>query len=684
MELIFASHTSKPEALASKVERPIQTLISWLKDRDILQETEGISLGRTRKLSIGLLVEVVVCVLRTYIGVVKKTRLELLLNLTFSHKKVQQPIYSFGQHEYILLMNDLGETTTKCPWKSVRESTKISGDTSSEQSFSCAIDWIEDCKRSHRTCTVSTTGVLPDRVLDLGFADFLSESPVKLYETKNENDDYVCLSYCWGKAQNLTTKKGNLQAHIKGLTWDVLPQTFRDAIIFTRRLKIRYLWIDSLCIIQDDNKDWQRQACKMPAIYENSYVTIAATASDSSTGGCFRKAEQRYKAQELSIEDRSGTTHKIFVRHHLPHWMSANPRYFGRHFEEFPIWNRGWIMQERLLAPRVIHFGRHELMWECTEAARCECSFLDHIGRDHEIDEDNSKLDKIRHYRSIAQDKEEKEETQLTRQSIYEASPPQRWRALVSKYSSLSLTMEKDIFPALAGLAKQWNRNVNDEYIAGMWKGNLPIDLLWQVMSPQKRKIEHSNWRAPSWSWAHDKYHVEWVNDLKNVCDPEIHLTVLDAGQTPTGEDMMGEISFAYLVGLATLCPGKLIIFPPAEHPQASLIIDREWINELPDPSATIYGMRTEIHLDRMMEPTCECKGREDRTVPMSGWDVYCMKVATLAFKEYSLILRYDPVSKTYTRCGILEEDVGPPVERRKGRVPWDSTSCVREIIALW
>jgi Heterokaryon incompatibility protein (HET) len=85
--------------------------------------------------------------------------------------------------------------------------------------------------------------------------------------------------------------------HKGGITWDKLPRTFQDAISFTRRLKIRYLWIDSLYIFQDDNKDWQRQASRMPSIYENSYVTLAAMASDSSNGVCFYKADPGYKAK---------------------------------------------------------------------------------------------------------------------------------------------------------------------------------------------------------------------------------------------------------------------------------------------------------------------------------------------------------------------------------------------------
>lgn len=172
--------------------------------------------------------------------------------------------------------------------------------------------WLKKCHQYHKTCSKLRTEPLPGRVLDLGTSSFEAECPVKLVETKNEVANYVCLSYCWGKTLNLKTTTKTFRGHKDDKLWGKLPRTFQDAVNFTRRLKIRYLWIDSLCIIQDDDIDWQRQASKLLSIYENLYVALAATASDGSAGGCFYMADPGYNARELTGVDRGGNTHQIF------------------------------------------------------------------------------------------------------------------------------------------------------------------------------------------------------------------------------------------------------------------------------------------------------------------------------------------------------------------------------------
>jgi Heterokaryon incompatibility protein (HET) len=150
-------------------------------------------------------------------------------------------------------------------------------------------------------------------------------------------------------------------------------------VIFSRRLKRQYLWIDALCIFQDGHNNCRKQVSQMPPCYETAYVALAATASTCSNGGCFQKADTGLQAKELSAVDHSGNLHHILVRQHLPHWVHADPRYSGASSKDFPILDSGWILQERLLAPRIIHFGRHELLWGCMQCEAYERSILDHI-----------------------------------------------------------------------------------------------------------------------------------------------------------------------------------------------------------------------------------------------------------------------------------------------------------------
>jgi hypothetical protein len=199
-------------------------------------------------------------------------------------------------------------------------------------------------------------------------------------------------------------------------------------------------------------------------------------------------------------------------------------------------------------------------MWECTEGAACECFFLDHVEHEH--------FDKTFHHGNMAPDSKQTLTSQVSLLKLRKASPAQRWRALVSKYSQLNLIKEKDIFPALSGLAKQMNREIKDTYLAGLWKGNLPVNLLWQVTVPKKEKL--SQWRAPSWSWVHWKSPVIWVDDLKKQCILELHLRILVTKQDLVGENEMGEISSAWILVSAQLCPATLAVFIPKPDAGAS------------------------------------------------------------------------------------------------------------------
>ncbi|RSM18499.1 hypothetical protein CDV31_002635 [Fusarium ambrosium] len=156
------------------------------------------------------------------------------------------------------------------------------------------------------------------------------------------------------------TTRDNLRRHLEGgIDLGNLPKTFQDAIKIARELKVRYLWIDALCIIQneDDHEDWKRECGNMASIYRNSYLTVAATWANSATGGCF------------ITPDPGVVTGPIMMRKvsHFPFIPTLE------NLEDFPILTRAWTYQERLLAPRVIYFGHQEILWDCLERHTCEC-----------------------------------------------------------------------------------------------------------------------------------------------------------------------------------------------------------------------------------------------------------------------------------------------------------------------
>jgi hypothetical protein len=162
------------------------------------------------------------------------------------------------------------------------------------------------------------------------------------------------------------TIKGNTQIHSSvGLELDQLPLTFRDVVEVSRRLHITYVWIDSLCIIQDSDEDWRFEAASMADIYENAHITITASSAKDSTEGCFRK------------------THWSCVGQPLPGYPGAyihrGPTLpSGLQQPEWPLFERGWAFQELTLFPRIIHFGNEEVIWRCRSKFSHEASLSNH------------------------------------------------------------------------------------------------------------------------------------------------------------------------------------------------------------------------------------------------------------------------------------------------------------------
>ncbi|KAH8599532.1 heterokaryon incompatibility protein-domain-containing protein [Bisporella sp. PMI_857] len=159
------------------------------------------------------------------------------------------------------------------PLDSLAITAEIVADTRADECAYMASQWITTCHESHLDCQRPPLSLLPTRVIDVG-SDYQRECP-KLLECGGQTGSYIALSHCWGSGRHFTTETSNISERMKGMTWGSLPKTFQDAISITRKLKIRYLWIDSLCILQDDSADWDKELSKMSDIYKNSYLTIA-------------------------------------------------------------------------------------------------------------------------------------------------------------------------------------------------------------------------------------------------------------------------------------------------------------------------------------------------------------------------------------------------------------------------
>lgn len=239
---------------------------------------------------------------------------------------------------------------------------KPSSNTGSRETWDVATRWLHQCRTKHSKCNQAPqANWLPTRVLDVGTS---SKPSLRLHLANDSSPKslYITLSHCWGQIEIKRLFKANISEFTEGIDIAELPKTFQDAIAIARRLDVRFLWIDSLCIIQDSVEDWIQESSSMGNVYKNSLCNIAATAAPDGHTGCFLERNPLLaRTCRVRIEGLPGSAPDS----HIYDLVRGNIWQNGIDFA--PLIQRGWVLQERVLAPRVIHFGKKQLFWECHE-----------------------------------------------------------------------------------------------------------------------------------------------------------------------------------------------------------------------------------------------------------------------------------------------------------------------------
>lgn len=257
-------------------------------------------------------------------------------------------------------------------WTTIQPLPTVPGDTGSDISLLWVLRKIYECSWSHTFCInerMSKLNTLPTRVLDLGNPEWPKDpslvsqyltSDIRLCEpTESSRERYFCLSHCWGHTSSmLKTTRSNHKERCQSICWSILPTTFQDSVIFTRKLRIRYLWIDSLCIIQDDKEDWAREAAKMCSVYEGAFLTLCATTASDCNNGLFVNSASNELSDPRSKRIET-TPWEVSARRKLDHSIIASNKWVAG---KSLLLKRGWVYQERLLSKRVLHFGPRELI----------------------------------------------------------------------------------------------------------------------------------------------------------------------------------------------------------------------------------------------------------------------------------------------------------------------------------
>jgi hypothetical protein len=318
----------------------------------------------------------------------------------------------------------------------------------------------------------------------------------------------LTLSHVWGKAQIITTTTATLLNRVKGIAMEDLSTTFRDAVTIAREMNVRYLWIDSMCIIQNDTKDWEQESVKMGSYYSNALFNIAAVSASDGSGGCFSKHNSHETTpcpMTIKVPAQGQNIWTGFLRS-ITSWDKAI-QVSG--FQRPPLWQRAWVLQERLLSNRLLMFSDMQMSWKCRQEEASESipegsiQLFDITQVERMLQLALMGLKKFRvqnvnlatSSKSATQNLEYGTEEEL--KAMYDA-----WYDLVSSYGKCGLTVASDIFPAISGIASFMERATQDLYIAGLWARDLHRGLLWTAPDSTMSKPDLRQYRAPSWSWA--------------------------------------------------------------------------------------------------------------------------------------------------------------------------------------
>jgi hypothetical protein len=349
--------------------------------------------------------------------------------------------------------------------------------------------YFSHCKR-HRDCRKAMKSlqhnIAPTRLL------YVQEAPhVQLYKVpEGENPHYVALSYCWGESERqkqAQTMQANVEDRHHGIQESQLPQTITDAIKLTRSLGLAYIWIDALCIIQDDPQDCAAELAKMASIYREAIITIAAASAKSSVEGFL---------EDRDLEKAYGSLFKLSYRRKRDNdvegsvLLSENP--ICDTYDE-PIDKRAWTMQEDTLSLRLLRFGSKQTTWRCPRYHGS--TKIDGGGCPYPVNKDMDSA--IDHPRRIT-------EVQSAMAEFGDLGPSKlldSWLNSISNYTHRKISKTSDKLPACAALAENFAAIFNlesDEYLAGLWKPDIMAQLLWFRL--EDFKAERCS--GPTWSWA--------------------------------------------------------------------------------------------------------------------------------------------------------------------------------------
>lgn len=322
---------------------------------------------------------------------------------------------------------------------------------------------------------------------------------------------YVTLSHRWGQYQHYVTTKASLGQQRRDIPFADLPQTFQDAVTVTTSLGFHFLWIDALCIVQDDPAEWLQESEIMGDIYRTAAFTIASHCSEDDSEGFISSAFRQKGSAKLY--DTQGYQPSVYIR------ASAD---LEQDVSRSPLSRRGWVLQERFLSQRILHFTPKMIYWETADHAISEDGPVQKLDSrqniasqrslhdEHAIAQIPFSLRTAEQFRLKASINLSSFSTWIQSSAINsrilngDSAPSSEigWYRMIEMYSTCQLTRSKDKLAAIAGIAKVLQRKWRVPYLSGIWADRLPMGLWWLHVGRYTPGSERQVDTAPSWSWA--------------------------------------------------------------------------------------------------------------------------------------------------------------------------------------
>ncbi|KAK3678151.1 hypothetical protein LTR78_002247 [Recurvomyces mirabilis] len=408
-----------------------------------------------------------------------------------------------------------GDLPTAGPARPIPESSD------SEESLAFMRQALEDCNKNHTAC--QTISQAEDEIFVPTRLIYIGQDEIRLCTESIGMPAWVAMSHCWGGSTIINLTNATRAAFEKAIAWEDLPATFQNAVTVARQLDFHYIWIDSLCIVQDDPADWEREAAMMGDVYGHAKLVLGAGSSPDPHTPFLRPRAEEWAAKDVEFHPKEGEPVTYMVRRRAvlaarldqglkePPYTSdwATLRRPG------PLYQRAWAFQEAYLAPRILHFTPGSLIYECKTHRMLEGS--------------------LPPYPSTAED------------TLGELTLARKWQMCVKAYTYRRLTFPKDKLTAIGGIATRFQKLNGYQYIAGLWSENLLNDLLWHAMPGAENQglaYATDDNSLPSFSWGSIDRGVVWTG-YRGIT----HLAkLLGAHVNRKSENVFGDVSTGFIL----------------------------------------------------------------------------------------------------------------------------------------